>query len=77
MSGNDPPRRAQAARFQMERRWLLPLGVVETQEFFAVGVTASAVITAIGRALPPDAHFIFLFDFGPSPPAGNAASAYV
>ena len=33
MSGNDPPRRAQSSRFRMDGQWLLPLGVVETQEF--------------------------------------------
>ena len=33
LSGNEPPRRAQSARFPMDHRWLLPLGLVETQEF--------------------------------------------
>jgi len=33
LNGNEPPRRAQSARFPMDHRWLLPLGVVETQEF--------------------------------------------
>ena len=33
LSRNEPPRRAQSARLPIDRRWLLPLGVVETQEF--------------------------------------------
>ena len=33
LSSKEPPRRAQSARFRMDHRWLLPLGVVETQEF--------------------------------------------
>jgi len=50
--GNDPPRRAQSARFPMDGRGLLPLGVVETQEFFAAGVISKRLRWSV-LPLPP------------------------